>query len=83
MNISTEKYLDICKNNIILYYKEHGINITKDNIFVSWYSKNIQNHKALLGVKNGLYFEFTYNGDKSELYMDIYDKIQKKTIEVM
>lgn len=47
-----------------------------EDIFVVWYCKTLQNHKALLGsaAVDGAYFEFTYNGDKEEAYMDVYGK---------
>ena len=41
-----------------------------------WYCKTLQNHKGLficLGVKDK-YFECTYNGDKGEMYIDVYEK---------
>ena len=47
-----------------------------DNVYVVWYSKSLQNHKALLSttVCDGMYYELTYNGDKDELYIDAYKK---------
>lgn len=54
-----------------------------------WYCKTIQNHKGLFIVKDkyGLiynyFIEATYNGDKSELYLDFYTKEFKHTIEII
>lgn len=31
---------------------------------------------------DSIYFEFTYNGDYSEFYMDVYTKTTKKIIEL-
>ena len=47
-----------------------------DDVFVVWYCKSLQNHKALLStpVSDGMYYELTYNGDKNELYFDAYKK---------
>ena len=73
----------IMKNAIIDYYLEEiGTAITIDNVYVVWYSKTLQNHKALLSTTNedGLYFECTYNGDKEEMYLDVYEKIKNKVI---
>lgn len=48
-----------------------------DDIFVVWYCKTLQNHKALLGTRfTDHYFECTFNGDKEEMYIDIYNKVQ-------
>ena len=50
--------------------------MTVNDVFVVWYSKSLQNHKALLStpVSDGMYYELTYNGDKKELYFDAYKK---------
>ena len=50
--------------------------ITADEVFVVWLAKALQNNKALLSttVPDGMYYEFTWNGDKSEGYLDAYKK---------
>lgn len=50
--------------------------ITEDNVFVVWMCKTLQNNKALLSttVSDGMYYEFTWNGDKQEGYLDAYKK---------
>ena len=50
--------------------------ITEDDVFVVWMCKTLQNNKALLSttVSDGMYYEFTWNGDKSEGYLDAYKK---------
>lgn len=53
--------------------------ISTNDIFVVWYAKTLQNHKALLGTRfANYYFECTYNGDKEEMYMDVYDKLDNE-----
>lgn len=57
--------------------------ISTDDVFVVWYSKTLQNHKALLGTRfANHYFECTYNGDKEEMYVDVYDKVQNVCVKV-
>lgn len=48
--------------------------VAKENVLVVWSFKVLQNNKALLGISgsNDAYYELTYNGDKKELYMDVY-----------
>ena len=48
--------------------------MTVNDVFVVWYCKTLQNHKALLStpVSDGMYYEITYNGDKNEIYFDAY-----------
>ena len=50
--------------------------ITPDKVFVVWQCKILQNNKAMLSttVSDGMYYEFTWNGDKSEGYLDAYKK---------
>lgn len=57
--------------------------ISTDDIFVVWYSKTLQNHKALLATRfTNHYFECTFNGDKGEMYMDVYGKLENKCFKV-
>lgn len=50
--------------------------ITADNVYVVWLVKALQNNKALLStnIPDGMYYEFTWNGDKEEGYLDVYKK---------
>lgn len=55
--------------------------ITTDNVFTVWLCKTLQNNKGLFGInipENQNYYEATYNGDKKDLYLDIYDKIENR-----
>lgn len=51
-------------------------------VFVVWSCKTLQNSKALLSMphKGAYYYEFTLNGDKNEIYMDVYKKIINKVL---
>jgi hypothetical protein len=51
-------------------------------IFTVWFSKTLQNWKAILGttLPDNLLYEVTYNGDKMETYIDVYDKIDNVCI---
>lgn len=50
--------------------------IESDQVFVVWECKTLQNNKAMLSttVSDGMYYEFTWNGDKNEGYLDAYKK---------
>lgn len=53
---------------------EH-ITVALEDVFVVWFSKTLKNWKALVGTTlNGDYYEITYNGDKKETYLDVYQK---------
>ena len=77
--MGTEKFIERAKALVGKYKKEHldkNDRVTEFDVFVVWYCKTLQNHKALLSttVPDGMYYELTYNGDKDELYLDAYKK---------
>lgn len=67
-----------CKNAIkkILseppYEEDHPFSSIK----LVWFSKALQNFKGVFvdSGKNSRYYECTYNGDRDELYVDVYHK---------
>lgn len=64
----------------------HGLEETTfhlNDIFIVWYCKTLQNHKAILGSSAvpGVLFEFTYNGDKDEAYLDVYGKHENVVVK--
>lgn len=56
--------------------------ISKDDVCVVWFCKTLQNYKVILATPllDHFFYEFTYNGDKKEAYLDVYDKIDNKII---
>ena len=82
-------FQDLCKEKVVEYFnakanKTDEVKITKDDVFVVWYCKTLQNGKALLSttVSDGMYYELTYNGDKKELYLDAYKKWENKKFDI-
>lgn len=57
--------------------------IILDDVYVVWFSKTLQNWKALVStsVSDGMYYEITYNGDKNEIYVDVYKKWENFTVK--
>lgn len=87
--MDNEKFIFKCKQLVADYANENfdktdQTQITMDNVFVVWSCKTLQNNKALLSttVSDGMYYELTYNGDKSEIYFDAYKKWRNKVIKV-
>lgn len=81
--MGSQEYLNICKAKVADYFNKNSDktdqkHITVNDVYVVWYCKSLQNHKALLStnVSDGMYYELTYNGDKNQLYMDAYKKWQ-------
>jgi hypothetical protein len=60
-----------------------GKKITKDDVYVVWFCKTLQNWKALVStnVSDGMYYEITHNGDKDETYVDVYKKCDNFTVK--
>lgn len=51
--------------------------------FVVWKCKTIQNVKFIVGTTfNNSIYELTFNGDKNELYVDVYEKMDKVIIKL-
>lgn len=67
-----------CKNLLAVWYKQHrDVELDGDNVFIVWSCKTLQNYKCLASTTipgDGIYAEYTYNGDKQELYEDVYVK---------
>lgn len=75
------KFEVVCKNSIIDYFnnkvdKTDNVKIGIKDVYVIWMCKTLKNSKALLStnIPDGLYYECTYNGEKDELYLDVYKK---------
>ena len=58
--------------------------ISSEDVYVVWFSKTLQNAKALLSttLPDGMYYEVTLNGDKDEIYFDAYKKFENIKVEV-
>lgn len=75
----------VCKNKLVEWYNHNSKEqITLENVFVVWACKTLQNYKALLSTTvsgDGIYAEYTYNGDKQELYEDVYKKVSNRCLK--
>ena len=84
--MGSKEFIEKCKEIVKEYAMEHldkSDNVPEFEVFVVWYSKTLQNHKALLSTLfDGMYYELTYNGDKNELYFDAYKKFENKCIKI-
>lgn len=67
--------------NAIVYYFNTNVEktdkdakITTDDVYIVWQCRTLQNNKTMLSttVSDGMYYEFTWNGDKNEGYLDAY-----------
>ncbi len=76
----------VCKKKMVEWYNAnrpspiHEV-IDLSNVFVVWSCKTLQNYKCMVSTTvsgDGVYAEYTYNGDKQELYEDVYKKLTNK-----
>ena len=77
------KFIEICKNEVVKYTNDHlDKQISSDDVYVVWLTKALQNNKTLLSTTllDGMYYESTYNGDKNELYIDVYKRFENKEL---
>lgn len=79
--MGNQEFISKCKELIVESYNARkgslAPRLNETNLYVVWLTKALQNNKALLSTNidgDGLYFEVTYNGDKSEFYLDVYKK---------
>lgn len=87
--MGSKEFLELCKAEVVKYFNENNAEtnreaLTKDDVFIVWSCKTLQNNKALLSttISDGMYYELTYNGDKNELYFDAYKKRENKCIKL-
>ena len=79
-----EHFQSVCKKKMVEWYNEESeVKIDLSNVFVVWSCKTLQNYKCLVSTTvsgDGIYAEYTYNGDKQELYEDVYKKLTNTCI---
>ena len=56
--------------------------VQPENVYIVWSCKTLQNWKAIASTPrlDGLFYEVTYNGDKNEIYLDAYKKIENRKV---
>lgn len=88
--MNNDEFEEICKQAVVDYFNSQADStdkngkITKDNVFIVWLTKVLQNNKALVStnISDGMYYELTYNGDKKEIYVDAYKKWKNYAIKL-
>lgn len=89
--IKHEEFIEVCKRKVASYESvrpDIDINIAENidvkDIFIVWSCKTLQNSKCLMSTKHkgAYYYEFTMNGDKEEIYMDVYKKENHSVLKI-
>lgn len=81
------EFIPLSKDLVKDYTRRHldpTDEVKEFEVYVVWYSKTLQNAKALLSTSlpDGMYYEVTYNGNKDEIYFDAYKKFENLKVEV-
>lgn len=82
MTMTSTNMMNQARRIVKEYYNSHAditskkYEIAVRDVYVVWFSKTLQNWKALVStnVGDGMYYEITHNGDKNETYVDVYKK---------
>ena len=81
---STAQMETVCKEAMVSWYGRNfpEVPIRTDDVFTVWLSKTLQNCKCILATnkRDGIMAEYSYNGDKMELYEDVYKKLTNRVI---
>lgn len=69
------------------YVEEHldkTDNVQYYEVYMVWKCKALQNWKYLFSttLRDGMYYELTYNGDKDEWYLDAYKKFENQVVKM-
>ena len=77
--MNSYNYEVICKNILIKELKDkYEEDLTIQDLHLVWFGKILRNYKCvIIDLKpNQRYYELTFNGEKEEIYLDIYQKEQ-------
>lgn len=87
--MDNQKFITKAINAVVDYFNSQSDatdkngTLTSDQVFVVWSCKTLQNNKAMLSttISDGMYYEFTWNGDKAEGYLDAYKKCKNVVVK--
>lgn len=85
--ITNEEFLRLCTRKVMKFEESRtdiDVKVDREDVFAVWTCKTLQNSKALFSAKHkgAYYYEFTMNGDKEEIYMDVYTKVINKPFDL-
>lgn len=88
--MTNKEFMAMAINAVISYFNSQSDSTDKngqidiENVFIVWMCKTLQNYKALLSttIPDGMYYEFTWNGDKEEGYLDAYKKWKNVVVRI-
>ena len=77
-----DKAINLARTVLFNEFSYNESKITPEDMYIVWFCKTLQNWKALVsGVHVKEYIEVTYNGDRQEAYVDVYQKVCDECIK--
>ena len=85
--MDNEAMMNRAKQLVVDYFNAHvdvtdGKKLTIKDVFIVWFSKTLQNWKALVSttVSDGMYYEITHKAASVLTYLDAYKKWDNQCI---
>ena len=77
-----DKAINLARTVLFNEFSYNESKITPEDMYIVWFSKTLQNWKALVsGAHVKEYIEVTYDGDRQEAYVDVYQKVCDECIK--
>lgn len=67
----------------IFAYLDKTDTVLPFDVYMVWKCRVLQNWKYLISstLRDGMYYELTYNGDENEWYLDVYKRFENVVIK--
>lgn len=92
-----DQFTTACKNAAVVWFNKQKyvdndgalVLVAHDDVKTVWNVKCLANYKAIMSILSqdwgipNILFEFSYNGSKNELYMDVYQKVYNECFNVV
>lgn len=78
----TDAFMARARQIVMDHALTNGTHLTTQQVRIAWFSRTLQNWKALISTSlpDFRYYEVIHNGDRSETYLDVYDRVESTTI---
>lgn len=77
-----KQVIDIVREYIVEHLDKSDT-IPNFEVYIVWKCKALQNWKYLISsdIRDGMYYEITYNGREDEFYLDAYKKFENRVVK--
>lgn len=83
-----KNFAELARKRVAEYHNKHLVPVYRysavlpEDVYIVWMVKVLQNNKAMLStpVRDDMYYEFTWDGDKNCGYLDAYRKSENRVV---